>query len=98
MMSMAPAAACGIGRTGSVSSRLGLGLDLRVLLEARHDFEETAWPVAIVELSLEDAPPGVLAGAGRAWDAEYQRAAGEPAAGARLHRRGADALVAQLME
>src|ERR1700692_4341070 len=38
----------------------------QVLVEARHDLDEVARPVAVVELVLEDIVPGVAARAGRA--------------------------------
>src|SRR5258708_2581998 len=42
----------------------------QMLLEARHEFDEVAGPVAIVELVHEDAVPGVAAGARRAGQRE----------------------------
>ena len=41
-----------------------------MLLQPRHDLDEVAGPVAVVELPLEDVVPGVAAGAGRARQAE----------------------------
>src|SRR5262249_59802800 len=63
-----------------------------------HDREEGARAVAIVQLILKDAIPGILAGAGRPRHAENVSAVGSPAAGSALHRRGADLLIAKHME
>src|SRR5690606_12993993 len=70
-----------------MASRLGA-----VFLEAGHDLDEIAGAVAVVELPLENAVPGVPAGARRAGQAEDQRALGDAAASARLDGRGADGL------
>src|SRR5262249_57191432 len=48
---------------------LGFGA-AQMLVEARHDLDEIAGTVAIVELVQEDLVPGVAAGAGRARPAE----------------------------
>src|ERR1043166_4794113 len=48
---------------------LGLGA-AQVLVEARHDLDEVARAVAIVELMQQDLVPRILAGAGRAGQAE----------------------------
>src|SRR5437660_1019929 len=64
----------------------------QMLVEARHDLDEIARPVTIVELVLENPVPGVAAGAGRAGQTENVGRAGNARGGARLHRRGADLL------
>src|SRR5262249_50368806 len=69
-----------------------------LLLQPRHDLDEGARAVAIVQLILKDAIPGILAGAGRSRHAENVSAFGYPAAGSALHRRGADLLIAKHME
>src|SRR5262245_47061659 len=48
-----------------------------VLLQARHDLDEVAGAVAVVELVHQDAVPGVAAGAGRARQAEDIGAVGQ---------------------
>src|SRR5919197_1777177 len=63
-----------------------------MLREARHDFNEVAGSVAIVELPLQNAVPGILASPWRAWQAKDVGAVGQTGTGARLNRRGADFL------
>src|SRR6185437_13521932 len=62
----------------------------QVLVEARHDLDEVARAIAIIELMDEDLVPGVTTGAGRARQAEDICGAGDARGGARLDRRGAD--------
>ena len=45
----------------------------QMLVEPRHDLDEIAGPVAVIELVHEDLVPGVAAGAGRARQAEDDR-------------------------
>src|SRR6202040_820916 len=65
----------------------------QMLVEARHDLDEVARAVAVVELVLEDRVPGIAAGARRARQTENIGRTGNAGGGARLHRRGADLLV-----
>lgn len=58
-------AAPGLGR-----STVGINLGPPVFPQPWHDFNEVAGAVAVVELPLEDATPGVLASPGRAGQAE----------------------------
>src|SRR5438552_7801696 len=75
----------------SVSSRRPLRLPpAQVLVEARHDLDEIAGAVAVVELVQQNFVPGVAAGAGRAGQAEDVGRAGDAGGGAGLDRRGAD--------
>ena len=96
--------ACGTKRTSpsppkSHSRALApLRLFLLALRQPRHDLDEGAGAVAVVQLEFEDAFPGVLAGARRARQRKDQRAFGETAAGAGLRRRRADRLIAQHVE
>src|SRR5262249_38402139 len=69
-----------------------------MFLQPRHELDEVARPVAIVELVDEDALPAVAAGAGRAGEGEEVGASGDTAGGPALDRRGADLLVAQHAE
>src|SRR5580704_17143732 len=62
----------------------------QVLVEPRHDLDEVARPVAIIELVQQDLVPGVLAGAGRARQTEDVGRVGDARGSARLDRRGAD--------
>src|SRR3984893_10732486 len=62
----------------------------QVLVEPRHDLDEIARPVAVIELVHQNLVPGVLAGAGRARQAEDIGRAGDAGRGARLDGRGAD--------
>src|SRR5579872_465141 len=72
-------------------SRRALGLrPAQVLVEPRHDLDEIAGPVAVVELVHENFVPGVLAGAGRTRQAENIGRIGDAGGGARLDRRRAD--------
>src|SRR5579863_3549048 len=71
---------------------------LKMLLQPRHELDEVARPVAVVELMDEDSLPAVAAGAGRAGEGEEVGAAGDPAGGSAMDRRGADLLVAQHAE
>src|SRR5580698_172151 len=61
-----------------------------MLVEPRHDLDEIAWPVTVIELMHQNLVPGVLAGAGRARQAEDIGRAGDAGGSARLDRRGAD--------
>src|SRR5215471_11731019 len=62
----------------------------QMLVEPRHDLDEIARAVAVIELVHEDLVPGVLAGAGRAGQAEDVGRIGDASGRARLDRRGAD--------
>src|SRR6266700_7088461 len=62
----------------------------QMLIQARHDLDEVARAIAIVELMHEDLVPGIAAGAGRARQAEDIGRAGDTRGRARLDRRGAD--------
>ena len=55
---------------GELRAKSGLGLRPRLSLEVRHDFDETAGAMAVVELQFEDAVPAVLAGPRRSRQAE----------------------------
>ena len=48
-----------------------------MLVQARHDLDEIAGPVAVVELVHQDIVPAVAAGAGGAWQAENVSCAGD---------------------
>ena len=63
-----------------------------MLVQPRHDLDEIARHVAVVELRFEDAVPGVLAGARRAGQHEDERCTDQPGGGAALDRRCADLL------
>src|SRR5262249_2650746 len=65
----------------------------QMFVEARHDLDEIARAVTVVELVFENAVPGVTAGAGRTGQAEDVGRADNTGGGARLHRRSADLLV-----
>src|SRR5712691_9715849 len=70
----------------------------QVLVEARHDLDEVARAIAVVELVQQDVVPSVLAGARRARQAEDVGGAGDARGGAGLNRRGADLAVAHHQE
>ena len=70
----------------------------QMLVEPRHDLDEVAGPVAVVELVHEDLVPGIAAGAGRARQAEDIGRAGDARGRAGLDRRGADLGVAHHQE
>jgi hypothetical protein len=59
-----------------------------MLLQPRHDLDEIAGAVAVVELPLEDVVPCILTGARRPRQAEDVGAAREASAGARLDGGG----------
>src|SRR6185312_4686985 len=65
-----------------------------MLVEARHDLDEIAGPVAVVELVHKDLIPAVTAGARRSRQAEDVSGAGNAGGRAGLDRRGADLGVA----
>src|SRR4051812_13848395 len=69
----------------------------QVLVQPRHDLDEVARVLAVVELLRENAVPGVAAGAGGAWQTEDEGRADEPGGGPRLKRRGADLVIADAM-
>ncbi len=69
-----------------------------MLVEAGHDLDEVAGAVAVVELVQQDAVPGVLAGAGRAGDAEDVGRARHARGRAGLNGRGPDLGVAHHQE
>src|ERR1700685_2095597 len=62
----------------------------QMLAEPRHDLDEIARPVAVIELVHQNLVPGVLAGARRARQAKDVGRAGDARRGARLNGRGAD--------
>src|SRR6202167_1869419 len=68
-----------------------------VILQPRHQLDQVARPVAVVELGRDDLP-AVAAGAGRAWQREQIGSAGNAGGGATLDGRGADLLVAHHAE
>src|SRR5881227_3173362 len=74
---------------GSGGGAFGLG-SAQVLVEPRHDLDEIAGPIAVVELLRENTVPAVAAGARRSRQAEDKSRAGEAGGGAALDRRGAD--------
>ena len=51
-----------------------------MLFQARHDLDEVAWTVAVIELPLQDAVPSVFAGPRRTREAENIGPAGDTAA------------------
>src|SRR6202035_769450 len=61
-----------------------------MLVEPRHDLDEIARAVTIIELVHQNLVPGILAGAGRARQAEDISRAGDAGGGTRLDGRGAD--------
>src|ERR1700740_3489452 len=64
-----------------------------VFFQPRHDLDEVAGSVAVIELPLENAVPGVPAAARRPRQAKNVGALGDAAAGARLDRRRRDLLI-----
>src|SRR3989475_5273998 len=70
----------------------------QMLVETRHDLDEIAGTVTVVELVQKDLVPRVAAGAGRARQAEDVGAAGNASGRARLDRRGADLGLADQQE
>src|SRR5438874_11233281 len=74
----------------------GLG-PAQMLVEPRHDLDEIAGPISIVELVDEAFVPGILAGAGRARQAEKLVRACGAGGGARIVCRGA-ALVVEFVQ
>src|SRR5262245_20356232 len=60
---------------------------LQMLLQARHQLDQVAWPVAAVELPFENIIPTVAAGAGRAGEGEEIGAAGHAPGGPALDGR-----------
>src|SRR5258708_39495067 len=72
---------------------LGLGA-AQMLIEPRHDLDEIARPVTIVELVHQDVVPGIAAGARGTWQAEDVGRAGDARSGAGLDRRSTDLAVA----
>src|SRR5258708_17697014 len=59
----------------------------QMLIEPRHDLDEIAWPVTIIELVHQNVVPGVAAGARRARQAKDVGRAGDARNGAGLDRR-----------
>lgn len=53
-----------------VSEKQGRVSSLAMFFEARHDFNEIAGTVAVVQLEFQDALPGIPAGAGGTGDTE----------------------------
>jgi hypothetical protein len=77
--------------TGVPSDGCALGLGpAQVLVEPRHDLNEIAGAIPVVELMHQDLVPGVLAGAGGAGQAEDVGCSGDPGNRPRLNRRCAD--------
>src|SRR5579864_8096406 len=70
----------------------------QMFLEPRHQLDEVARPVPVVELVLDDVVPTIAAGAGRAGQGEEIGAAGDTGGGAALDRRGADLLIGEIAE
>src|ERR1700733_11113507 len=64
----------------------------QVLVEPRHDLDEIARAVPIIELMHQNFVPGVLAGARRTGQAKNIGRASDAGGGARLDRRSADFL------
>src|SRR3546814_12209934 len=81
------------GRNSELSARR-----LEVFLQARHELDEVARPMAVVERELQDVLPAVLSGPGRRGQREEVGAAGDAAPGAALHGGGAALLVAKQEE
>ena len=69
--------------SGLSGRALGLG-PAQVLVEPRHQLDEVAGPVAVIELVHQDFVPGVAAGAGRARQAEDEGRVRDARGGARL--------------
>src|SRR5215831_19860932 len=65
-----------------------------MLIEPRHDLDEIARPVTIIELVHQNVVPGIAAGARRTRQAEDVGRAGDTRGGAGLDRRRADLAVA----
>src|SRR3954470_6659163 len=63
---------------------------LQMLLQPRHDLDEIAGLVAIIELGREDAFPSVTAGPGRAGEAKDEFPLGDAGGGAGLDGGGTD--------
>src|SRR5690349_8191710 len=85
-------------RTGAGACRSVAGDGLQMLLKARHELDEVARAVPVVELVADDVLPAVAAGAGRAGEREEVGAARDARRGAALDRRGADLLIAEPAE
>src|SRR5690242_9117297 len=64
-----------------------------MLEEARHQLDQIARQVPVIELPFQDLLPAVATGARRAGQGEEIGAAGDTARGARLDRRGLDLLI-----
>ena len=64
-----------------------------LLHHTRHDLDEVARPVAVVELPLQDFVPGILACTRRTWDTKDIGTIGSPGTSPRLHSRGFDLLI-----
>src|SRR5918911_5286949 len=64
-----------------------------MLVEPRHDLDEVAGSVPVIELELQDAVPGVAAGARAAGQHENESGIRDAAGRARLDRGGADLVV-----
>ena len=65
-----------------------------MLFQPRQQLDEIAGSVAVVELVLEDAVPGVLAGAVGAGQGEQIGPVGDAGGGPALYRRGSDLVIA----
>ena len=57
-----------------------------MFFQSRHDLDEIAWTVSVVELPLEDAIPGILASARRTRDAKDVGPADDATTRSRLDR------------
>src|SRR5215469_8733549 len=68
-----------------------------VLFQSGHELDQVAGPMPVVELR-PDHLPAVAASAGRTWQREQIRPAGDAGSGAALDGRGADLLIAEPAE
>ena len=66
--------------------------------QARHQLDQVTGSGSIIELAADQHRPCVLAGTRRARQAEDIGAVGNPGNGARLQRRGANALIGEVAE
>lgn len=57
-----------------------------VFLKPRHEFDQIAGPVTVIQLPAQDVLPPILACARRAWKGKEVGAPGHAAQGTRLHR------------
>src|ERR1700761_6887842 len=71
---------------------------LQMFLQPRHELNEVAGTMPVVELVLDDVVPAVAARARRAGQGEEIGAAGDAGRRAALDRRGADLLIGEEAE